>query len=102
MITRDQIEQFYIDVEALGLKFPVAAIAKATEESKGNVSRYLSRKLEPSEPFLKRFYDSFKIVPRNALPQEAQNGTDKQAVIIDYDLFKQLIAEKEARRLDAE
>ncbi len=32
----------------------------------------------------------------------SQNGTDKQAIIVDYELFKQLIAEKEARRLDAE
>lgn len=64
MIRQDNIDQFYKDVQELKLKFPIAAIAKATGESKGNVSRYLSKKQEPSEPFLIKFYDSFKIVPR--------------------------------------
>lgn len=61
MIDKNTIEKFYGDVDRLKLKFPVADIAKATKESKGNVSKYLSRKLEPSESFLQRFYNSFDI-----------------------------------------
>lgn len=60
MVTKTQIEQFYKDVDSLGFKFPVAAISKATGESKGNVSSYLGKKLSPSESFLKKFYDGFK------------------------------------------
>lgn len=61
MLTKDRIKKFYEDVERLGLKFPVAEIARKTAESKANVSRILNRGIEPSESFLKRFYESFKI-----------------------------------------
>lgn len=60
MITRHTIQQFYADVEALGLKHPVADISRATGAGKGNVSNYLSGKLEPSESFLNAFYKAFK------------------------------------------
>jgi hypothetical protein len=59
MVTRDQIDQFYKDVDLLGLKFPVADIERATKESKGNISKYLSKGSDPSENFLKKFYKSF-------------------------------------------
>ncbi|WP_315816176.1 S24 family peptidase [Paraflavitalea speifideaquila] len=59
MLTKLQIEAFYKDFESLSLRFPVAALSKATGESKGNVSRYLSRQADPSEAFIKKFYDSF-------------------------------------------
>lgn len=66
-MTNQLIEKFYNDVEMLGLKFPIASIAKATGFSKGTVSTYLSRNDEPSENFLKAFYKAFekslKIVP---------------------------------------
>jgi hypothetical protein len=60
MVTKAQIEQFYKDVDRLGLKFPVGDISKATGEGKGNVSSYLSKKLSPSESFLNKFYERFK------------------------------------------
>jgi transcriptional regulator with XRE-family HTH domain len=63
MLTNKQIEQFYKDVDILNLKYPVAEIARATKESKGNISRILNKKAEPSEAFLKKFYKSFEIVP---------------------------------------
>ncbi len=65
MLRREEIERFYKDLEGLDLKFPVAAIAKATGHSKANVSKYLSRKLEPSEAFLKAFYDKVQISSKN-------------------------------------
>lgn len=59
MIRQDDIDKFYSDVEGLRLKFPVAAITRATGESKGNVSKILRRQLSPSESFLNRFYGQF-------------------------------------------
>lgn len=76
-MTTDRVERFYKDVGTLRLKFPVAEIARATGQSKGNVSKYLSQTLEPSNAFLDRFYraysDSFKKVGTTK-PQDAQNG----------------------------
>lgn len=86
MISKQNIEQFYKDVKSLGLKFPVAEITRATGHSKGNVSRYLSKKLEPSEQFLKAFYEQFpsssKMVSRETY-QESPSETphDIQALI---------------------
>lgn len=60
MVTKDKIDRFYKDVDDLGLKFPVAAISKATGFVKGNVSDYLNKKKEPSENFLNSFYEAFK------------------------------------------
>lgn len=65
MLKKSDIDRFYEDVDRLGLKFPVASIGRATGESKGNVSKILSRKLEPSESFLQRFYEKF--------PRSSQN-----------------------------
>jgi len=59
MTNKEKIEKFYKDVEALDLKFPVATIAEKTRFSKGNVSVYLSRKKEPSDSFIERFYKEF-------------------------------------------
>lgn len=66
MLTKDRVDQFYKDVETLGLKRPVAAISEKTGYAKGNVSSILSRKLQPSENFLNKFYGSFKMVPELA------------------------------------
>lgn len=59
MITEKDIDGFYQQVKQLGLKFPVAAISKATGYSKGNVSDYLKRNKTPSENFLKVFNAKF-------------------------------------------
>lgn len=69
MLRREEIERFYKDLEGLDLKFPVAAIAKATGHSKANVSKYLSRKLEPSEAFLKAFYEKVQNSGKNVSPE---------------------------------
>jgi transcriptional regulator with XRE-family HTH domain len=62
MLTQTQIDKFYKDVESLGLKRPIAAIAEKTGVNKGNVSLYLSKKKMPSENFIKKFYESFNLV----------------------------------------
>lgn len=65
IMSRAEIDQFYKDVEALGLRFPVADISKATRFAKGQVSEYLNKKKEPSENFIRAFYKSFKIGSTN-------------------------------------
>lgn len=80
MLKKEDIEQFYKDVNQLGLKFPVAVISEATGQSKSNVSKYLSRKLEPSESFLNAFYGKFpkegKKVSKELNGSESKQGLD--------------------------
>lgn len=80
MLTKELIDNFYEDVSSLKLKFPVAAIQKATGFGKGTVSQYLNKRLEPSENFIKIFYehfsDSLKKVPR--APQEINSLMNKR------------------------
>jgi hypothetical protein len=96
MITKHKIDQFYKDLDALGLKFPGAALVEATGESKGNVSKYLNRKLEPSESFLKRFYEKF---PKSSKDVSERNGS----TIPGAEIFAQTIYNlTESNRLIAE
>lgn len=60
------IDRFYNDLESLGLKNPVTSIHKATGFNKGTVSMYLNRKDEPSENFIKAFYNKFGESLKNA------------------------------------
>lgn len=89
MLKREEIDQFYKDVLQIGLKFPVAAIADATGHSKGNVSKYLSRKLEPSEAFLKAYYEKFpkdsKNVSRETIaePETEYGSGDKTSQLLE-------------------
>jgi transcriptional regulator with XRE-family HTH domain len=52
--------KFYNDVEKIGFANPVTDIAEGTGYAKGNISSILSKKMQPSEPFLNKFYESFK------------------------------------------
>jgi hypothetical protein len=105
MLTKELINKFYEDVDRLGLKRPVAYIAKMTTFSKGQVSDYLSKKKEPSENFINTFYEKFKEglqnVPRSTIYDLGQNITDKQAVTKE-ELYERLLAEKEISRKRAE
>lgn len=74
MLTKESIEQFYADVDSLGLRFPGAAISDVLKVSKGTVSEYLNRKKEPSERFVKAFYQMFS----ESLKQKARNLETKQ------------------------
>lgn len=80
MVTASEITRFYEYVAGLGLKFPVAAISKATGFSKGNVSQYLSKTLEPSENFMNAVYEKFPIdfkkVPRATSGEKGKGKGD--------------------------
>jgi transcriptional regulator with XRE-family HTH domain len=54
------IDRFYQDVDALGLRFPNKEIAARTGLTKGTVSEYLNKKQPPSESFIKAFYKQFE------------------------------------------
>lgn len=88
MLTQESIAQFYEDVDALGLRFPVAEIHKVTKISKGTISDVLNKKLTPSANFLKSFYEGFakslKNVPREKA--ELQTVSHKGTVFKGYGL----------------
>lgn len=93
MLTKELIDRFYEDVEALGLKFPVAAISKATKFGKGQVSDYLKRNKEPSKNFLTAFYNAFESsinVPRATTKPEAPLPADKTELL---DIMRERIAD---------
>jgi ribosome-associated translation inhibitor RaiA len=75
MLKREDIERFYKDIKGLDLKFPVAEIARQTGHSKANVSKYLSRKLEPSESFLNAFNDKFHKNGKNVSRETEEDMT---------------------------
>lgn len=78
MMANERIQRFYKDIQGLDIRFPVSAIAQATGETKGNVSKYLNQKMQPSESFLNRFYMKFgKVVQKSdtTKPETPQNGT---------------------------
>lgn len=87
MLKESDISEFYRHVDELKLRFPVAAIARATGASKGNVSDYLKKRKEPSENFLKKFYSQFPIsttkVPREingAIPPGEDEVDDRKLI----------------------
>jgi hypothetical protein len=65
-------KKFIEDVGRLQLKFPVASVAKVTGESKGNVSNFLNKKKEPSDNFLRTFYEKVKLRAFKDEPQARQ------------------------------
>jgi hypothetical protein len=76
MTEKERIAKFYDDIIALGMKFPGAMINKETGYSKGLISRYLNKTLEPSTDFLDRFYEKFKkrlIYVSRELPENVVN-----------------------------
>jgi hypothetical protein len=107
MLTKERIDKFYIDLEALGLKRPIAAISQATGYSKGNVSEWVNKKKEPSENFIDKFYLEFYKDSMNGNASQSGasgNGTLSGSITIaDYKSeIEKRIAEIEARRRDAE
>jgi hypothetical protein len=87
MVTKENIEQFYKDVDNLKLRFPVAGLVRMTGFSKGQISQVLAKTLTPSEDLMKSFYKSLNKVSTPA--------SDTVAA------YERIIEEKEARRLDA-
>lgn len=88
MVTQEIIDQFYKDVEALKLRFPVAELHRMTGFSKGQISQVLGKTLSPSEDLMKEFYKSLNKV--------SSTTSDTLAA------YERIIEEKEARRRDAE
>lgn len=80
MLKAVDIENFYKHVNSLGIKFPVAAIAKATGFSKGNVSDYLKRVKDPSENFIKKVYQAFPESSKKVPPEQSGGKIEKEAV----------------------
>lgn len=64
MRRKEDIERFYDHIDSLGLRFPVADLAKATGYSKGNVSEYLKSR-DASDNFMKAVYKAFPIGSEN-------------------------------------
>lgn len=87
MIRNGDIEKFYADVDKLGLKYPVAEIARATKYSKGNVSQYLKRKMEPSESFMKKFYAAFPESSKKVAPSTVEEPDPEYRTRTDRMLF---------------
>lgn len=78
MLTKKDIEEFHVYIDRLNLRFPVAALAKATGFSKGNVSEYLNKKKDPSEAFMKKVYEVF---PKKAKePDKGSSAEEPEAV----------------------
>jgi transcriptional regulator with XRE-family HTH domain len=92
MLTQKAIEKFHQDLDNLGLIYPVAALAKATGYSKGNVSEYINKNKKPSAAFIKKFYEVFPVpesskdVPASTSESEPLYRTDMLTSQIIYNL----------------
>lgn len=106
MLTEDRISMFYEDLASLGLKRPVADIAKATGFSKGNVSQYINRKSTPSENFIEKFYvafkESFKKVPRGPQKETQDVHQTSPGYVPAQDLIEVLKQQNEFLRRNFE
>jgi hypothetical protein len=78
MLTQEKINKFYSDFDSLKLRFPNKAMKEATGMSKSQVSGYLTKKMKPTEQFVKVFYEqifplhkSSQKVSREIPPQDA-------------------------------
>lgn len=98
MLKESDIKEFYDHVAGLGLKFPVAAISKATGWNKGNVSQYLSGKLDPSESFLEAYYKSFPKGIRKVSREKTEGATTEDKVESLSALISVLVSEVAALR----
>lgn len=102
MLTQETIDQFYRDVETLKLKFPVAAIARETKFSKGQVSIYLNKNDEPSENFINKFYEAFKISLEKVSREKVDlNSNGKQAftaTTVGREFLKQRLDDKNSAK----
>jgi transcriptional regulator with XRE-family HTH domain len=78
------ITKFYEDVKKLEFSNPVTDIAEGTGYAKGNISSILNKKLQPSEQFLNKFYESFKNELSKVGIQEPQPTTNNIMETQDY------------------
>lgn len=101
MLTEERIEKFYADLQALGLKRPIAEVSKATGYSKGNVSEWISRKKEPSLNFIEKFYKEF-YKTSNIIDLVKSDPLPGTVTLKDHiELLKQWRADAESKYQDA-
>jgi transcriptional regulator with XRE-family HTH domain len=94
MLTKETIEQFYKDVEVLGLEHPVAALVEKTGVSKGQISKVLNRKLKPSKTLIDKFYESFNLVsPGSSNGATHKTLTEALEIIKQQNAFMQRLVE---------
>lgn len=83
-------QRFLEDLKLLDLRFPVGEITKRTGANKGNVSRYIAGKLEPSSAFLEKFYESFRaeLAEARKVPHETPQAKTIAPVADQSDIIK--------------
>lgn len=103
MLTKEIIEKFYKDVEALGLEHPVAALEGKTGVSKGQISKVLSKKLKPSQTLIDKFYESFNLVSYEKSNEgKANTLTEALEIIKQQNAFLQRMVESSLAALSTD
>lgn len=74
--TAKEVEQFYKDFQAAGIRKPVATMARLTGLSTGNVSEYLSKKKQASDKFISIFYEHYKNSIKVPRENDGNNGSE--------------------------
>lgn len=92
-----RIKDFLEKVEKLGLRFPVATIARETGYSKGMVSRLLKGEEEPSEFFLLKFNEAFmkeRIITEDDVKLRDSNSPGITADAKSIDMLLQILKQQ--------
>lgn len=92
-------------IKQYNVRFPVAAISEMTRYHKGHVSKILAGKSDITDDFLTKFESAFpnKLHSGNLFETKQLLNNNSQPPDIDITaLYKELLAEKEARRQEAE
>lgn len=104
MIRQQDIDQFYIDLENMKLVNPgVAMMAASGLKSSGTVSDYLNKKKNPSERFIKSFYEKVYKTSEKALSSglDIPLAVDIEVKLSDYiSLLKEKAIKAEQREKD--
>lgn len=102
-----EVRLAYIEerIKQHSLRFPVASIAEKTKYHKGHVSKILAGKSDITDDFLQQFEAAFPNKLHSSNISESMQLLNNNSQPSDADitaLYKELLAEKEARRQEAE
>lgn len=100
MLTQETIDKFYEDLKALKLIHPIATLTERTGFSKGQISQIVNKKLLPSEAFINKFNESFKIVPRGKIESDI-SPYDPAFLAGQLNMAERLIAQLESDHEEA-